>query len=196
MRLGRDYTPTYWNDNLFDPFGVNGVGTSLISTASGQTSPGSFKSGWSNGTVLARQQLDRLLPAEARRLLRPGHVCLQRSDQLRPGRPDAAGRRRDRRQSGAGSHRRQRTRWSLHRRARRLQQRPGGCGAGVWRKHRRVQLLPRDDDPPSISGISAGHTTSAWSSCSASTRTTRWRPASRPTLSIPSAPPSRDSTVC
>ncbi len=49
LRLGRDYTPTYWNDNLFDPFGVNGVGTSLISTASGQTSPGSFRSGWTNG---------------------------------------------------------------------------------------------------------------------------------------------------
>jgi predicted porin len=49
VRLGRDYTPTYWNDNLFDPFGVNGVGTSLISTASGQTSPGSVRSGWTNG---------------------------------------------------------------------------------------------------------------------------------------------------
>ena len=49
IRLGRDYTPTYWNDNLFDPFGVNGVGTSLISTASGQTSPGSVRSGWTNG---------------------------------------------------------------------------------------------------------------------------------------------------
>lgn len=49
FRLGRDYTPTYWNDNLFDPFGVNGVGTSLISTASGQTPPGSVRSGWTNG---------------------------------------------------------------------------------------------------------------------------------------------------
>lgn len=49
IRLGRDYTPTYWNDNLFDPFGVNGVGTSLISTASGQTSPGGVRSGWTNG---------------------------------------------------------------------------------------------------------------------------------------------------
>ncbi|MEJ8826943.1 porin [Variovorax humicola] len=48
LRLGRDYTPTYWNDSLFDPFGVNGVGTSLIATASGQAPPGSFKSGWSN----------------------------------------------------------------------------------------------------------------------------------------------------
>ncbi len=30
LRLGRDYTPTFWNDTVFDPFGTNGVGTSLI----------------------------------------------------------------------------------------------------------------------------------------------------------------------
>jgi predicted porin len=35
VRLGRDYTPTFWNDTVFDPFGTNGVGTNLISTASG-----------------------------------------------------------------------------------------------------------------------------------------------------------------
>ncbi len=34
VRLGRDYTPTFWNDTVFDPFGTNGVGTNLISTAS------------------------------------------------------------------------------------------------------------------------------------------------------------------
>ena len=33
LRLGRDYTPTCWNDTVFDPFGTNGVGTSLIDTA-------------------------------------------------------------------------------------------------------------------------------------------------------------------
>ena len=33
VRLGRDYTPTFWNDTVFDPFGTNGVGTNLISTA-------------------------------------------------------------------------------------------------------------------------------------------------------------------
>ena len=33
IRLGRDYTPTFWNDTVFDPFGTNGVGTNLISTA-------------------------------------------------------------------------------------------------------------------------------------------------------------------
>ncbi|MBT2321681.1 porin [Variovorax paradoxus] len=30
LRLGRDYTPSFWNDGVFDPFGVNGVGTNLI----------------------------------------------------------------------------------------------------------------------------------------------------------------------
>lgn len=33
VRLGRDYTPTYWNDTVFDPFGANGVGTNLIVSA-------------------------------------------------------------------------------------------------------------------------------------------------------------------
>ena len=27
VRLGRDYTPTFWNQTLFDPFGTNGIGT-------------------------------------------------------------------------------------------------------------------------------------------------------------------------
>ncbi|MEJ8815520.1 porin [Variovorax ureilyticus] len=35
VRLGRDYTPSFWNDNVFDPFGTVGVGTNLISTANG-----------------------------------------------------------------------------------------------------------------------------------------------------------------
>ncbi|MEW6703524.1 MAG: porin [Pseudomonadota bacterium] len=29
VRLGRDYTPTFWNLTVFDPFGTNGVGSSL-----------------------------------------------------------------------------------------------------------------------------------------------------------------------
>lgn len=29
IRLGRDYTPTFWNQTLYDPFGTNGVGTYL-----------------------------------------------------------------------------------------------------------------------------------------------------------------------
>ncbi len=29
LRLGRDYVPTFWNMTVFDPFGTNGVGSSL-----------------------------------------------------------------------------------------------------------------------------------------------------------------------
>ena len=29
VRLGRDYTPSFWNTTIFDPFGTNGVGSSL-----------------------------------------------------------------------------------------------------------------------------------------------------------------------
>ncbi len=30
VRIGRDYTPTFWNDTMFDPFGTNGVGTNVV----------------------------------------------------------------------------------------------------------------------------------------------------------------------
>ena len=33
IRLGRDFTPTFWNDTTFDPFGTNGVGTNIINVA-------------------------------------------------------------------------------------------------------------------------------------------------------------------
>ncbi|WP_285410143.1 porin [Variovorax sp. efr-133-TYG-130] len=34
IRLGRDFTPTFWNDTVFDPYGAVGVGANLISAAS------------------------------------------------------------------------------------------------------------------------------------------------------------------
>jgi predicted porin len=39
LRLGRDYTPQFWNQTVFDPFGTNGVGTNqtLISSLGGPT---------------------------------------------------------------------------------------------------------------------------------------------------------------
>lgn len=39
LRLGRDYTPQFWNLTVFDPFGTNGVGTTatLVSAAIQQT---------------------------------------------------------------------------------------------------------------------------------------------------------------
>lgn len=30
LRLGRDYTPQFWNQTVFDPFGSNGVGNSVV----------------------------------------------------------------------------------------------------------------------------------------------------------------------
>ena len=30
VRIGRDYSPTFWNTTVYDPFGTNGVGQSLI----------------------------------------------------------------------------------------------------------------------------------------------------------------------
>ncbi|MEJ7685746.1 MAG: porin [Variovorax sp.] len=49
IRLGRDYTPTFWNDTVFDPFGTNGVGTNLISTAN--ASFGAWGAGSATTTV-------------------------------------------------------------------------------------------------------------------------------------------------
>lgn len=40
LRLGRDYTATFWNDTVFDPFGTNGSGASVINTVSGSTGIG------------------------------------------------------------------------------------------------------------------------------------------------------------
>ncbi len=35
VRLGRDYTPSFWNLTVFDPFGTNGVGTNQMLNGSG-----------------------------------------------------------------------------------------------------------------------------------------------------------------
>jgi len=42
IRLGRDYTPTFWNHTVFDPFGTNGVGsqTNLMWAFEDQDPPG------------------------------------------------------------------------------------------------------------------------------------------------------------
>jgi predicted porin len=37
IRLGRDYSATFWNDTVFDPFGTNGSGSSVINTVSGSS---------------------------------------------------------------------------------------------------------------------------------------------------------------
>ena len=37
VRLGRDYTPSFWNTTVYDPFGTNGVGTSMAINLIGAT---------------------------------------------------------------------------------------------------------------------------------------------------------------
>ena len=34
LRLGRDYTPQFWNLSVYDPFGTNGVGTNQVANSS------------------------------------------------------------------------------------------------------------------------------------------------------------------
>ena len=69
-RLGRDYTATFWNATIFDPFGTNGLGSSGNIFARGAGRP--------RGRRLRhagpRQQHDRLLPAVGHhgRAVRPG----------------------------------------------------------------------------------------------------------------------------
>lgn len=66
LRLGRDYTPTFWNDAIFDPIGINGVGISLIATANGYFNPGSMisQSGFSGNPnyVRASNSIGYFLP--------------------------------------------------------------------------------------------------------------------------------------
>jgi predicted porin len=64
VRLGRDYTPTFWNDTVFDPFGTNGVGTNLISTANGFSSSGAVTNGFTanNQYVRASNSVGYFLP--------------------------------------------------------------------------------------------------------------------------------------
>jgi len=69
LRLGRDYTPTFWNLTIFDPFGTNGVGTTLTSAGpgTGLASPaatGTFVPvGTRNVLVRASNDVGYFLPA-------------------------------------------------------------------------------------------------------------------------------------
>jgi predicted porin len=61
--LGRDYTATFWNDTVFDPFGTNGVGTNLISTANGfNTAGGTGGFGGNANYVRASNTIGYFLP--------------------------------------------------------------------------------------------------------------------------------------
>lgn len=65
MRLGRDFTPVFWNDSIFDPFATNGVGTNIILSASGFTTQGATTNGFgANPTqIRASNSMGYFLPA-------------------------------------------------------------------------------------------------------------------------------------
>ncbi|MGJ7511211.1 porin [Variovorax sp. GT1P44] len=54
VRLGRDYSPGFWNDSVFDPFNSNGVGTSLVFVANGGSNLGVPGSGFTTNTNYVR----------------------------------------------------------------------------------------------------------------------------------------------
>ncbi len=60
VRLGRDYTPTFWNDTQFDPFGTVGVGASLINKVAAGTNGLNGAGGATN--VRASNSIGYLLP--------------------------------------------------------------------------------------------------------------------------------------
>jgi predicted porin len=60
VRLGRDYTPTFWNLTIFDPFGTNGVGTNQMFLGAQALMP--TGTGNSNTVVRASNQIGYFLP--------------------------------------------------------------------------------------------------------------------------------------
>ncbi|WP_143809064.1 porin [Paraburkholderia susongensis] len=68
IRVGRDFTPTFWNDALFDPFGAAGVGTNLLQQvrSTGVSAPNApFVPGWgaSNlGFIRSSNSISYFLP--------------------------------------------------------------------------------------------------------------------------------------
>jgi predicted porin len=59
LRLGRDYTPSFWNLTVFDPFGTNGVGTNQAYVGAQAVAPG----GNTGVLVRASNQVGYFLPA-------------------------------------------------------------------------------------------------------------------------------------
>jgi predicted porin len=67
LRLGRDYTPSFWNLTVFDPFGTNGAGTTLTLTGPagglGVAGAGFEPVGTRGVIVRASNSIDYFLPA-------------------------------------------------------------------------------------------------------------------------------------
>jgi len=62
IRLGRDYKPTFWNNNAFDPYGTRGVGTNLIQKAAGALSAASVNA-FESDNVRSSNAIGYFLPS-------------------------------------------------------------------------------------------------------------------------------------
>ncbi|MGL4576216.1 MAG: porin, partial [Burkholderiaceae bacterium] len=58
LRLGRDYTPIFWNTTVFDPFGTNGVGQSLVPAQLLTAGAGLLRTAVATGALTAAQAAD------------------------------------------------------------------------------------------------------------------------------------------
>ena len=92
LRLGRDYTPTFWNDTVFDPFGTNGVGSNLINTANGfnaETYGAKDTGGFGGNQNYARASNSKIpLPATPQQIQTPTSTdCPRKNNAARAGRP-------------------------------------------------------------------------------------------------------------
>lgn len=64
IRMGRDYTPTFWNHTSFDPFGTNGVGSSInIFGAPGAGGMDVGAGAFSSTTVRSNNSIGYFLPS-------------------------------------------------------------------------------------------------------------------------------------
>ena len=63
VRIGRDYTATFWNDTTFDPFGTNGVGTNIITSAHSAVLVGAGITTGDPTTVRSNNMIAYFLPA-------------------------------------------------------------------------------------------------------------------------------------
>jgi len=62
VRLGRDYTPTFWNHTVYDPFGTNGVGSSTNTFVVGTGATASPLSSGATTTVRANNSIGYFTP--------------------------------------------------------------------------------------------------------------------------------------
>jgi predicted porin len=84
VRLGRDYTATFYNDSVFDPFGTNGVGTNVINKARNTITAAPFAAGFAanNSPTRVSNAVSYFLPSNLGGFY--GQVQYALHEQVRP----------------------------------------------------------------------------------------------------------------